>query len=947
MSNILNLIEFDRRRGVRLDFSMIDTYIDRGFNALQIECDEKTRKKILEDIEYRYRITHENGSAIFNDYDNIRHWYSNKEDGDEYFWKRYELYLIDHSSLSRTSINMLGNDILPSIMDCLGDPKDIFEEKRLRRGLVIGDVQSGKTATYIGLICKAADAGYKVAILLSGITESLRKQTQERVDEGIIGFTRNSYCKEGKRVGVGKDNKELKATSLTSCVRDFVQNTDSITSSLQAHRSLVIFVIKKNVSVLERLYNWLKDLNIDMVKGYVDEPMLLIDDEADNASINTRADETNPTKTNELIRKICNLFKNATYVGFTATPFANVFINPDSIDSMKNADLFPEHFIYALESPSNYIGADKIFNEGSKFNSNLCYITDIEEPDYTSEEYKEAVLNNVDELNHGTFYYKHKKEWDGILPASLDEAVLYFLLANAIRDLRGQVSEPRSMMVNMTRFVKVQRVIQAHIEDLCNSIFNIIRYNFHQRPEDNNTLILYSRLRCLWDKHFSHIDISFEQATRKETLLNAIKDIRVITVNGSNQSGQLNYNQNKSLRVIAIGGLSLSRGLTLEGLMVSYFYRNTAIFDVLMQMGRWFGYRYGYEDLFRIWTTQISAQWYAEIANASKELKDDIKKMCEQQLTPKDYGIKVRDNNEALRITAYNKMRASTGIDIRYSFYGNIYDTPYISYNIEANNSNLNKTKELATLLFDKGYKLRFANVVDNDDTKISDRNNGSSRFFENVPKNIVRKFIKEIKCSLANMHFNVENILAFIDNPQTTGLDYWDIVFESGDSEQTYEIPHLDMVKCLRRTICEASRNVVQLSSRRRVLSLREGKFTLDKEQIAIAEEKCKNIWKQSGEYTSERSIPLKAYFQYLPKRKPLLIIMYIQPNPANNDENKKDTERIREFRENLGGNSIVAYAIGFPGVKEAENAVRYRANKVYYEAMLNDDETEDLDEE
>lgn len=129
--------------------------------------------------------------------------------------------------------------------------------------------------------------------------------------------------------------------------------------SLNSQNSLIVFVVKKNVSVLNKLYKWLYDQNVDTVKGYIDIPMLLIDDEADNASVNTKKDETDPTKTNKLIRQVCCLFKDTTYVGFTATPFANVFIDPDSVDSMRNADLFPEHFIYALEPPSNYVGAQK------------------------------------------------------------------------------------------------------------------------------------------------------------------------------------------------------------------------------------------------------------------------------------------------------------------------------------------------------------------------------------------------------------------------------------------------------------------------------------------------------------------------------------------------------------------------------------------------------------
>lgn len=381
-----NFIDIQISQGVELKLDNIETYIQQASTFLHIICDEETKKQLFIDMEYEYKIIHPKGQAIFNDYDENRDWYTNMEVKNPIFWPRYKNYLISHTSISRTSINLLDDDTLPDIINCLGNPNDRLDTPRLRRGLIIGDVQSGKTATYTGLICKAADAGYKVVILLTGVTENLRKQTQERIDEGIIGLT---YRKEGRnekhyRVGVGLDNKPIKATSVTSTLNDFVGNCHKITFSL-ANNSLVLFVVKKNVSVLQRLYNWLKDQNIDPVKGYVDVPMLLIDDEADNASVNTRKDETDPTKTNKLIRQICNLFINSTYVGFTATPFANVFIDPDSVDAMQHADLFPEHFIYALEAPSNYVGADKIFYPEGQFFHNLRYITDIIEPDYASE----------------------------------------------------------------------------------------------------------------------------------------------------------------------------------------------------------------------------------------------------------------------------------------------------------------------------------------------------------------------------------------------------------------------------------------------------------------------------------------------------------------------------------------------------------------------------------
>ena len=938
-----SLIDAIKETGTEVKFENINSYIDKVTSSFPIPCDEETRKRLFTDVEYQFKITHAKGNVIFDDYDSRQEWYSNERIGNPYFWNKYKALLLANPSFNRKSINLLDEDTLPNIMNCLGNPNDQFEGKRFRRGLIIGDVQSGKTATYSGLICKAADAGYKVVILLAGITESLRQQTQERIDESIIGLTsrRQGRNVASIRVGVGKDNQELRATSFTSCVNDFVGNHDRIAMSLNSQSSLVVFVIKKNVSVLQKLYKWLKDQNLDPVKGYIDIPMLLVDDEADNASVNTKKDETDPTKTNKLIRQICTLFKNTTYVGFTATPFANVFINPDSVDSMKNADLFPEHFIYALEAPSNYVGAQKIFYPEGLYYRNLRYITDIEELDYSSDEYLDQVDNDIESLNSGGFYYRHKKEWDGELPASLTDAIYCFYLANAIRDLRGQNSAPRSMLINMSRFIKVQRVITEHVERIHEKVFDDIRFNFCDSNTDNRKLPLYQIFEKIWKKHFSHVtDITFERVIQKQNIMEAIEKIKVVVVNGSNKSKSLDYRTNKSLRVIAVGGLALSRGLTLEGLLVSYFYRNTSTFDVLMQMGRWFGYRNGYDDIFQIWTSQTSAKWYAEIARSSQELKDSIKNMYDQRLTPKDFGIKVRDNCNELQITASNKMRAARGWDLRYSFYGNIYDTPYVSFNIEHNRNNLKESANLIDVLFKGGYTLRYIDLVGKATKDVNDTSDSSSRFFENVPKEIIIAFIEKIKCSMANGNFNVPNILEFLNDTKNTGIENWDVVIQAGESKEHVQFDGLQNMRCVKRSIYYGTNNVVQISSRRRALSgSSEGKYALTKEQIKCAEYEYR---KGSG----GENIPLKAYFEFLPTRKPIFIIMPIHPVPAETDEGKEEQQKLTKFREELGNDHIIAFAIGLPGVKGIENAIHYKINKVYQRLNIEDAEEEEVDD-
>lgn len=422
--------------------------------------------------------------------------------------------------------------------------------------------------------------------------------------------------------------------------------------------------------------------------------------------------------------------------------------------------------------------------------------------------------------------------------------------------------------------------------------------------------------------------------------MSAVEKIKVVVVNSSKNSNKLDYKENPHLRVIAIGGLALSRGLTLEGLLVSYFYRNTSTFDVLMQMGRWFGYRNGYEDLFQIWTSQTSARWYEEIAKSAEDLKADLKEMYEQHLTPKDFGIKVRDNCAELQITASNKMRTSFNLSVMYSFYGNIYDTPYLSLNVKQNSQNLENVQFLTSKLIAKGYKLHFAERTKYDDVNIDDEKYGVSRYFANIHKEDVVDFLKTIKCSLVNMNFNVDNILDFVEDKETLNIDKWDIVFEGGDSKENYPIDGLEKIKCVSRYICNDNPRVIQISSRRRILSLREGKFALAKEDLEKAENAQRQVWIEEGlskEEANRRTVPLKAYFEFLPQRNPLLIIMLITPTPP--EPGKEETQKLKKFREELGNDKMVAFAIGFPGVKECEKAKTYKVNKTYYKLYMEDE--------
>ena len=539
---------------------------------------------------------------------------------------------------------------------------------------------------------------------------------------------------------------------MTSRSSDFVGKIDKIAVSLKSHDAIV-FVVKKNTTVLQKMKNWLISINADPITRKIDVPMLLIDDEADNASINTSTSQEDPTKINKLIRELVDVFTKSNYIGFTATPFANVFIDPRTTSEMENHDLFPEDFIVSLPTPSNYIGPSDIFSPSGRYFSQLIYVRD-------AGRFAE---------DGWPFYFKHTKTWDDDLPESLTDAIYTFYLANAIRDLRGDVNEHRSMLINISRFVAVQQIIKMKVEEIHNNVYRALKFNlsddFKSAMKDPTIHRIYEQ----WELQYSHLEFSWQQVA--QIIFKAIEPIQIKVVNSSENSERLEYPRNKSLRVIAIGGLALSRGLTLEGLVISYFYRNTCTYDVLMQMGRWFGYRHGYADLFRIWTHADSARWYAEIADATDRLKDDMSLMRELKLKPKDFGIRVRNDSDELSITARNKMRNAKDEYEYTSYFGGHIETPYLHSDAKVQKSNFAAVRRLAEDCLNSGYFFAQEKV----------KGAGEHYIIKDVPKFKIIDFLRTLQISRFSSSFDTMQIVELLSDCTESVLDSWDVTFMDG----------------------------------------------------------------------------------------------------------------------------------------------------------------------
>lgn len=637
--------------------------------ASVIGVDSKYTEEIVKRVEANLVTTMDEGVSLVDVNDpHDEEWVRQKEDVKWSYWTDYERHLAGEGWGPKV-VHVMG-EVTDRILGLLKDPDTPGEWDR--RGLVIGHVQSGKTANYIGLIAKAADAGYRFIIVIAGIHNNLRKQTQSRLDEGFIG--RNGETKQ--LVGVGGLNKKRAfPIPLTNTASDFSKKFASAnTADLEAYDRPVILVIKKNVTTLGNVYSWLKELNADQAGQISKIPMLLIDDEADNASINTNKPDLDPTRTNAEIRRLLKLFKKSCYVGYTATPFANIFINPDTPEDMLE-DLFPKDFIYCLDAPSNYFGAQKVFIDDDTSEKIVRVIDDAE--DY--------------------FPLSHKKHYEiQDLPPSAIRAIYTFIVARAIRCIRNQSNKHCSMMFNVSRFVDTQRQIKEHVSLLLNGVRDAIRYNYKKPTGEALQNSVMKELKVVFDAEFSSCSEVWEEVQSR--LLEASDDMKTYLVN-SKSDESLDYEKYEksgdSLTALAVGGLSLSRGLTLEGLIVSYMYRNTKMYDTLMQMGRWFGYRQGYDDLCRVYLSDDSKGWYAHIAEATEDLRQQIKQMRRDGFSPKDFGLYVRAHPDALIITALNKMRHAQRMTFKVSFDGVQRETHVLPSLEEIRKKNLQRMTSL------------------------------------------------------------------------------------------------------------------------------------------------------------------------------------------------------------------------------------------------------------
>jgi hypothetical protein len=690
----------------------------RAYNLLDAEYDEKY-SIALRDVRYNYRTIMKPSMSIQNEYKDT---WLNENRIDELGWNndetkaktyrgRYLLYLEKKLGRSKSMINETERSSL-EIIRKIGDPKN--SNNFFVKGLVVGSVQSGKTSNFNAVVNSSIDVGYKLIIVLSGIMEDLRRQTQIRTEKEVEGkmVSQNKFIGVGEIASFGQLGQ---FTDVNQVILPTSTQNDFNRTMQQAHFSLNntnILICKKNTSVLQNLLLWLNEYLLENNDKH-NIPFLIIDDEADNASINNLGHKgiNYANKINGHIRALLALFNRKTYIGYTATPFANILQdwnkrpetkwkvkeskNNSEMEFDQEGNLFPDDFIELLIPPSNYIGPKNFFEtriEDIKKIEPLLAEPLTDHIDYFPERVEilsdgsligVKKYNNQKEFNNdlnaierfGTYqnYRKQTKattKYDNFpveIPKSLDEAVKCFIISIAIRlHRRPELIQSKLFHRHDTMLIHISRfsVWQCRAKELIIKKLDKIRdglYNDSLKSSDS----IFIEFERIWIKYYAYAvnnikeylpenyddeyltKISFSDV--KQQLVKAIKGIEVKAVNTEGRD-VLDY-ENGEKKYIVIGGNKLSRGFTLEGLTVNYFVRNTNFADTLLQMGRWFGYRPGYLDCCKLFTTADTFEKFDQCTWTIEELEEEFRKLSIAKKKPKDYATKVLTHPGTLQIT--------------------------------------------------------------------------------------------------------------------------------------------------------------------------------------------------------------------------------------------------------------------------------------------------------
>lgn len=687
------------------------------------------------------------------------------------FWNRYSKYLFERKHWEKSAITKSIGNPTDMLLNAIADPnRTVAQEKR---AMVVGYVQSGKTANYIGLINKALDAGYKYIIVLAGIHNNLRSQTQSRIDEEVLGYETSSEARqkqreraEKNRIGVGTLYNAGFVQTLT--FRDESGDFSKKNSSWDTHPDVPTIIVTKKIK--STLTNLIENIESKQVVKQDENghfvmpakyPLLLIDDEADQASVNTGydydddgniIDEYDVKTINRLIRNLLNHFECKSYVGYTATPYANIFIPNDLAVASEDLgnDLFPADCIISLPKPYRYIGANEFFGYGNE-----------------DEEPKPMPL--VRKIKDEDFI-DVKKKVVGELPDSLKKAMKCFLISIAIRNCRGELYKPNTMLIHVARIKNMHKQLERKVSEyFFDELQSMIIDGDSETKAELYDLIreeylpISEKMRKDFPRYMENAyDVDEDEIYGEIVRLMNEDRVKVNVINGDSKD-VLCYkdHEGEEYNVIAIGGDKFSRGLTLEGLSISYFTRESKYYDTLMQMGRWFGFRPKYADLCRVFITDTIYRWFARIAFATDNLRNQITYMCDEKAKPCDFGLRVATHPE-LKISSPKKVKSGTIQQLDFS--ATLTVTRDIDVNIEMYDSNYKAVNHL----FSYAEKILTA---EEHFAKLGRETNTEHYFIENVNSTRIIEFFRNYQTSKRARKVNGNNIATYIEEQNKDGL--------------------------------------------------------------------------------------------------------------------------------------------------------------------------------
>lgn len=673
----------------------------------------RSRRDHVYDLEDPYVITSDGKKSERS------RWYAGPTENSVY-WNFVKTRL-EHEGRSKIEIE----EVLDSSSTILGllDPP-ASQVAFSSRGLVLGYVQSGKTTNFIATAAQAADSGYRLIVVLSGVTNNLRKQTQDRLERSLTGTNPNNWH------------------WLTSLDADFNESKNA-NQLLSPPGNRVIAVIKKNNSRLKSLKKWLNSAPLLTRQGL---PVLFIDDEADQATINSAKVAHRQTAINKTLTEILDtkFLPRHAYLGYTATPFANILS-----DARTEQQLFPRDFIYPLKRPENYFGAEQLFGRNPLAE---------EEQEISQGRNIVISVSSKDRSQLGKLANTNSVVTEPTLPNSLLEAIKWFIVSTAARRCRSKKNKFSTMLIHTSGRIYAHQDMKTLVEKQLNSWKKLPPNEISRLFED-----------C-WDSEKSRGTIDGDEQLPKfieiESLVSKVLDELKLIVDNSRSDDRLVYDferEEESVPFIVVGGNTLARGLTLEGLICSYFMRTSSYYDSLLQMGRWFGYRVGYDDLQRIWMQDDLIPMFRDLALVEEEVRSQITELAKEGRQPIQVPILIRDH-PIMGITAPNKMNYAKKLRIGYA--EKRTETITFSSNPEWLQHNLDATKNFVTTLSSRG---------------LIGQNKSDQGFdmAQEVPWDLVKEYVLSYNFLETARIANGELISKYVDLHQGKGeLEKWNIFF-------------------------------------------------------------------------------------------------------------------------------------------------------------------------